>query len=53
MNPKDLDDYDIIIDKYASIIVNSNYEDPLLFWKNNEYAFPLLAPFFRRSSVIS
>jgi len=32
---KDLDDYDIIIDKYASLIANSNYEDPLLFWKNN------------------
>jgi hypothetical protein len=46
--PKDLDDYDIIIDKYASLEVNSNYEDPLLFWKNNEYSFPLLAPLAKR-----
>ena len=46
--PKDLDDYDIIIDKYASLIANSNYEDPLLFWKNNEYSFPLLAPLAKR-----
>jgi hypothetical protein len=46
--PKELDDYDIIIDKYASLIANSNYEDPLLFWKNNEYSFPLLAPLAKR-----
>jgi hypothetical protein len=31
----DLDDYDVIIDKYATLIANSNYEDPFLFWKNN------------------
>ena len=24
----DLDDYDVIIDKYTSLIANSNYEDP-------------------------
>ena len=42
--PKDLDDHEIIIDKYASLIVDSNYKDPLLFWKNNEYSFPLLEP---------
>jgi len=46
--PKYLDDYDIIIDEYASLIANSNNEDPLLFWKNNEYSFPLLAPLAKR-----
>ncbi len=46
--PKDLDDYDIINDKYASLIANSNYEDPLLFCKNNKYSFPLLAPLAKR-----
>ena len=45
---KDLDDYDVIIDKYASLIASSNYEDPLLFWKNNEYTFQLLAPLAKR-----
>jgi hypothetical protein len=31
--PKELDHYDIIIDKYACLIANSNYEDSLLFLK--------------------
>jgi len=44
----DLDDYDVIIDKYTSLIANSNYEDPLLFWKNNENTFPLLTPLVKR-----
>jgi len=39
---------DIIIDKYVSLIANYNYEDPLLFWKDNEYSFPLLAPLAKR-----
>jgi hypothetical protein len=37
------DDYDVLIKQYVDCVSNQNFDDPLLFWNNNEYKFPELA----------
>jgi len=40
---ENLDDMDLIIDKYVKIVSSANYTDTLAFWKAHESTLPILA----------
>lgn len=43
-----IEDYDISIDSYCSLIENGNFTDALAFWKLNEHKYPELSQLARK-----